>query len=175
MPGPLGPGAAALSGRLIGQAFEACQRPCQKIVASHRKKIESPRSPDLSGLRAVLEPHSCDVLHIKYATGGRFSYNFAAAGSKIRMSWDHRGFGSKDIALRGIGVQTFSPSVWRTANKGDGKTTRRLWLAIAPPGVTGTARWNDGERLGRLRARKSGKVWTSETTNRPRRLGGTAV
>jgi hypothetical protein len=68
---------------------------------------------------------------------GEYSYNFAAAGSKIRMSWDHRGFGSTNIELHGIGVQAFSPSVWRAANKGDDKTIRRLWLAIAPPRVAG--------------------------------------
>ena len=54
-------------------------RPCRPSLSTPMsrnrriapKNFSEPRNPDLSGLRAVLEPHSCDVLHIKYATAGR--------------------------------------------------------------------------------------------------------
>ena len=50
---------------------QSLSTPMSKNRRNAPKKIKPPRSPYLSGLHAVLEPHSCDVLHRKYASAGR--------------------------------------------------------------------------------------------------------
>ena len=50
---------------------QSLSTPMSKNRRNAPKKFRLPRTPDLSGLRAVLEPHSCDVLHRKYASAGR--------------------------------------------------------------------------------------------------------
>jgi hypothetical protein len=78
LPGLLGPGAAALSGRVIGPAIRACQRPCQEIVASH---------PGISASRETLiyQAFAPYLSHIPATScssnmprRGEYQYNFAA-------------------------------------------------------------------------------------------------
>ena len=64
LPWPRGQCSAALSGRFIGPPNRRCQR-----LSSTKLHIESenpgqPGSPYISGVCAVLEPQSCDVLRI---------------------------------------------------------------------------------------------------------------
>jgi hypothetical protein len=64
---PRGQCSAALSGCLIGPPDRRCQR-----LLSTNRRIESgilptPRSPCFSGVRAVLEPYSCDDFTVSYA------------------------------------------------------------------------------------------------------------
>src|SRR5665213_287870 len=78
----MGQGSAALSGRFISPP----DRHCQRLLSTNRRIIpENPalrRSPHFWGLRAVLEPQSCDVLALEVsiespgASGGcrRFGY-----------------------------------------------------------------------------------------------------
>lgn len=82
MPGPLGPGAAALSGRVIGPPLLACQRCCQENVATHPRKlirrevlIYQAFAPYLSHIPAT----SCTG---NMPRPGEYKYNFAAAGSE---------------------------------------------------------------------------------------------
>jgi hypothetical protein len=57
-----GQGVAALSGRVISPPDRACQRLLSTNRRTTPKNRRKRRNPHFSGLRAVLEPQSCDVL-----------------------------------------------------------------------------------------------------------------
>ena len=62
LPWPRGQCSAALSGRFIGPPNRRCQRLSSTKLHIESENLGQRRSPFISGLCAVLEPHSCDVL-----------------------------------------------------------------------------------------------------------------
>ena len=55
--------------------YKPAPRCLSTVLSTNRrnapKKSKAARSPDLSGARAALEPHSCDVLFVRYVAAGR--------------------------------------------------------------------------------------------------------
>ena len=55
--------------------YRPAQRTLSTVLSTNRRNICKPTfwriTPDFSGFNAVLEPHSCDVLLMKYATKGQ--------------------------------------------------------------------------------------------------------
>ncbi len=62
MPWPRSQCSAALSGWVIGPPDRRCQRPSSRNRRTTEEFFALQRSPDFSGVCAVLEPQSCDVL-----------------------------------------------------------------------------------------------------------------
>jgi len=79
---------AALSGRVIGPPYLACQRPLSENRRMTWIIFATQRSPDFSRLRAVLEPQSCDDLAYRYVLNRRMPVGapaFSGVGDRRSM------------------------------------------------------------------------------------------